>query len=119
MTYFNISDEKITEIIMRSINLFNDLEMNPYYTLEDIEVICSHDEARIMKHFTSDFSICADDKVLTPAWVYSHTLDDYKKAGLSAELIQEKTDLFVDKIPFTQEAKAALENKVNEYMELS
>ena len=91
-------------------------EPNPYlYTEDDKSALLTRDEEMILKQFANPYAIIIKDKVYTPAWLYNHTPDDYRKAGITPEMLEEKLDLYAE-ILFTDEADRAFSAKLTEFM---
>ena len=112
------------EVVMESIEKYNAIMKELYnpavyeysrYTEEDIAAIITRDIAIVVNHFVHEHSIAIDDKAFTPAWVYYHTLDDYKLVGITPNMIQERLHLYAE-FPFADEATLAFEAKLSEFL---
>jgi hypothetical protein len=119
---FNIPVNKLREV-MNDIQ-FKGMELeaedgrdrsSSYFTDEEIDIILSLDEARILEHFISDYAIFHEGRGFTPAWIYWHSAEDYKTVGITAEMLEEKLDLYSE-FSFTLEATLAFEEKLSEFM---
>jgi len=112
---FDIPVDELKEFMDKQQRL--GMESNSYfYTNEEINIICSLDEARIAEYFVSDYSIVIGDMIYPPAWVYFNSFGDYEAAGITPEMIEEKLDLYAE-FSFTAEAAEAFEAKLSEFME--
>ena len=71
---------------------------NLIFSDEEINALISGDEAEIIRLFISDHSIWIKDKnyVISPWWLYYHTIEDYKAVGVTPEMIAEKLPLYED-----------------------
>ena len=119
MTYFNISNEEVTEFIYNQNKVSESVsDLESKFTDDEIKVICTRDEKRIMVQFASEFSVINNGTVYSPQWIYTHSIDDYKKERIPSELILEKA-LMYDKIPFTSDAREALDAKINAYSKMA
>ena len=115
--HFNIPDETVRNIIVKQREFLISQKIGSEYYLTDkeIDLLLSKDDKAVAKYFVSENAIEKDGKIYSPKWIYTHSIKDYKNEGLSAELINEKVNKFVDKIQFTAEAKKALKDKVKAY----
>ena len=114
--HFDIPDETARNIFVkqREFYLSEGLDVE-YLTDEEIELLLSKDDKAVADYFVVPNAIAKDGKIYSPKWIYTHSIKDYVKEGLSPELIKEKADKFINDIPFTDEAKNALNEKVNTY----
>ena len=60
----------------------------PKFTDEEIDVIYSNDKALIADHFMNPNCIRVGDEIYTPKWLATHSLDQVKAAGITAEAIE-------------------------------
>jgi hypothetical protein len=86
-----------------------------YFTDEEIDIILSLDEARILEHFASEYVLLHDGRGFTPAWIYWHSTEDYKTVGITPEMLEERLELYSE-FNFTLEATLAFEEKLSEFM---
>ncbi|KAB3534796.1 hypothetical protein F8154_08010 [Alkaliphilus pronyensis] len=59
------------------------------YTKEQIEAIYSNDQKLINKAFVNEFALLVNDKIYTSRWLATHTMEDYKKEGITEDLLKE------------------------------
>jgi hypothetical protein len=85
------------------------------FTDTEIEALLSRDAATVLEHFANDYAIVIEDRAYTPFWLYFHTPEDYEKAGITAEMLEQKLDLFGD-FNLTAEAARAFEAKLSEFI---
>jgi len=115
---FNLDENTIREYLKWQNEWF--IEMNqPEYTLfteEDLNIIFTLDDAKANEYFASDYSVVYGGKVYSPEWIYNHSIEDYQAENIPVELIQAKREMY-DKIPFTDEARKALDEKLTSYSE--
>ena len=83
-----------------------------YYTDEEIEILCSFDEARLLAHFASKFAIVIGDRAYPPAWLYYHSPEDYIKVGITPEMIEAKREMY-DKLLLRREVLDAFNAKLD------
>lgn len=110
VTHFNITREEAENAL--SVYLTTDDEQIKI-TKEELDVIFSGDIGAITKEFASEYSIVSGEHIYSPSWVYSHTAEDYKSAGITPQDIAEKTTLYMA-MDLTDDAKAALEAKLSD-----
>ena len=84
-------------------------------TREEFDIIFSGDVALITKTFASEYSIVIGENIYSPEWVYFHSAEDYKAAGITPEMLAEKIDLYSE-ILFTDEARLAFSEKLSAYI---
>lgn len=108
ITDFNITKEE-TETALKYY-----LEDPSQLNYEDLDIIYSGDIELITKTYASEYSIVVGDKIYSPEWVYTHSAEDYKAAGITAEDILSKVDSY-SHILFTDEARLAFSEKLSAY----
>jgi hypothetical protein len=86
-----------------------------YLTDEEIDIICSLDETRLLAHFASEYAIVIGDRAYPPAWLYFNTIEEYERVGITPEMVAEKVGLY-HLFRFTDEARAAFEEKLSEFI---
>ena len=102
---FNVSDEDI-------INLYDEYDI---LSEQDLQVLLTHDEAKIAEYFATDCAIVIDDCIYTPEWVYEHRPNDYEKVGMTPEMLEEKLDKYAD-LGLSEDAQERLYEKLSEYI---
>lgn len=107
ITDFNITREEAEAALEYYLN-------DGMITYADLDVIFSDDVALITRTFASDFSIAVGDRIYSPEWLYMHSPDEYSAAGITAEDILSRVDLY-RYILFTDEARQAFSEKLSEY----
>jgi hypothetical protein len=105
------------EGVFNCINGFPDEEMlaEILFTPADIKALLTRCEATVLAHFASPYAIVIHDRVYTPAWIYRNTVEGYRAAGITPEMLAEKLPLYTE-FGFTAEATAAFENKLTAFM---
>jgi hypothetical protein len=111
---FNIPVDELKEIMEYYHDRALELGLKPLYTLEQIDIILSLDEARILEYFISDYAIFHEGMAFTPQWLYWHGTEAYEYVGITPEMIEERLQLFSE-FHFTEEAGAAFEEKLSEF----
>lgn len=108
ITDFNITKEE-TETALKYY-----LEDPSQLNYEDLDIIYSGDIELITKTYASEYSIVVGDKIYSPEWVYTHSAEDYKAVGITAEDILSRVDSY-SRILFTDEARLAFSEKLSAY----
>jgi len=117
--HFEIPDDTVRDILVKQREFYISQEIGSEYYLTDkeIDILLSKDDKAVAKYFVSENAIEKDGKIYSPKWIYTHSIEDYQNEGISAEVINEKVEKFVDDIPFTDDAKKALKEKNKAYSE--
>lgn len=63
--------------------------------------------------FANKYAIVIGDKIYSPNWLYLHTVDEWREAGITGEHLENAAALCRD-FPFTEDARAAFEAKFEE-----
>lgn len=111
MKHFGFSKDEMREFLEDY--YLGDGEFN--LTQEEIELLVSDDTVGIAEYFASDNPIRKGENLYSLMWIYSHPIEDYIAAGITPDEIAEKMPLF-DNYPLTEEAKTALNEKVEEFL---
>lgn len=111
ITDFNISREEAETALEYYLNTPDEFEHIEY---RDLDIIYSGDIELITKTYASEYSIVVGDKIYSPEWVYTHSAEDYKAAGITAEDILSRVDSY-SRILFTDEARLAFSEKLSAY----
>jgi len=117
--HFNITDEQLKSFVHKQIEAdkAGSISVVDSWSEKDLDVLLTHNESAIREHFISKYAILSNDKIYTPEWIYTHTIQAYEAEKIPPELIEEKMELYKD-IPFSAKALDALEKKLNSYLEM-
>ena len=107
ITDFNITREEAETALEYYLN-------DNLITYADLDVIFSGAVELITKTFASEFSIAVGDRIYTPEWLYTHSIEEYKAAGITAEDILSRVDSY-RYILFTDEARQAFSEKLSAF----
>lgn len=107
ITEFNITREEAETALEYYLN-------DNYITYEHLDIIFSGDVELITKTFASDLSIAVGDRIYTPEWLYTHSIEEYRAAGITADDILSRVDSY-RYILFTDEARQAFSEKLSAY----
>lgn len=111
---FNIPEEEVRTALW--VYMQEDyLPENLAITDEDLTVLFSDDEASVVQHFASDYSIVIGEYVYSPRWMYLHTAEDYQEEGITPEMILEKIEYYSG-IPLSVNARNAFADKLSEFV---
>ncbi len=108
---FNIPKEKLLEAISTQYYI-----EGATLTTEDVDIIYSNDMELINQTYISDYALYYNGGIYTPEWIYTNSLEKYEEEGIPAELVDEAMQKFKS-FPFTEEALAAMDKKVDTYRE--
>ncbi|MBO6302553.1 MAG: hypothetical protein J6N15_08970, partial [Ruminiclostridium sp.] len=77
---FGITKEQLTE----AAKLMRDDKYTKEFALmdEDIDIIYSGDKKKIIEHFRAEYAVLGSDRAYSPMWLYEHTAEAYKAAGI-------------------------------------
>jgi hypothetical protein len=109
------SNEITADIAMRLYGIEVDEDDHRLYTKEDKSVLLTQDEATILAHFASPYAIVIGDKVYTPAWLYTHTVEGWHAVGITPQMFVDMLPLYAE-LSFTNGAITAFESKLSEFM---
>ena len=111
ITEFNITREEAETALEYYLNTPEEFE---HITYEHLDIIFSGNVELITKTFASEYSIVIGDRIYTPEWLYTHSIEEYKAAGITAEDILSRVKLY-SSIFFTDEARQAFSEKLSAY----
>ncbi len=83
-------------------------------TQEQLDIIFSEDVEKITRTFASKYSVVVGECIYCPNWIYTHSIEEYTNAGITAEAITAKIKLYSD-FNYTNEARTAFSNKLSDY----
>lgn len=95
ITSFNITKEEAGEALKYELES-DDPQIR--ITEEEFDTLFCGDLEKITKTFASEYSIVLGKNIYSPHWIYSHSVSDYEAAGLTPEMIEEKTEKYSDLI---------------------
>lgn len=108
ITHFNISKEEAEPVYSAN---FGD---NGWLTEEQFELLFSGDIAKINKGFANEYAIVKGEHAYSPNWLYTHSHEDYRAAGISPDDIKEKMGLY-DELGLTPQAEKEFISKLTTY----
>ena len=111
ITHFNITREE-TETAL-SAYLDSDDESIRIRSF-DLDFIFDEDVGRVSRWLSNIYAIVVDENAYCPNWVYTHTAEDYQKAGITVDMIIAQAPLYAF-FDLTDEARAAFEKKLSDY----
>ena len=84
------------------------------FSEEETDALKTGDTSGIIELFMSEYSIAVGENVFSPSWLYYHTAEDYKAAGIKPEMILRKM-YFYNKLWLTDDALKAFCRKLYAY----
>ena len=123
---YSIDHDKVVEILNKRRENFEKSQekygasnkgANLIYTDEEIEAIASGNVEKCFNLFTYNTAILKNDLIYTPAYIYNNTMDKLEEAGITAEEIAARTEIY-GSFSLTDEQMTALQNKMLKYVAL-
>ncbi|MBS6472421.1 MAG: hypothetical protein KH377_10755 [[Eubacterium] siraeum] len=122
---YSLNHDKVAEILKDLQKYYTELSAESenakyadmIYTDEEIEAIASGDVKKCFNLFTYNTSIMKNDLIYTPAYIYNNTMDKLEEAGITAEEIAARTEIY-GSFSLTDEQMTALQNKMLKYVAL-
>lgn len=122
---YSLNHDKVYEILKDLQKYYTELSSESenakyadmIYTYEEIEAIASGDVKKCFNLFTYNTSIMKNDLIYTPAYIYNNTMDKLEEAGITAEEIAARTEIY-GSFSLTDEQMTALQNKMLKYVAL-
>ena len=111
ITHFDITEKKAE----RALHVYLDSDDEQIrITREEFDTIFSGDVKAITEKFASAYSIVIGENTYCPYWIYSHTAESYRKAGITADMLIEKLPLYAS-FNYADEAWEAFSKKLSDY----
>lgn len=122
---YSLDHDKVAEILKDLQKYYTELSSESenakyadmIYTDEEIEAIASGDVEKCFNLFTYNTAILKNDLIYTPAYIYNNTMDKLEEAGITAEEIAARTEIY-GSFSLTDEQMTALQNKMLKYVAL-
>lgn len=122
---YSLNHDKVYEILKDLQKYYTELSAESenakyadmIYTDEEIEAIASGDVKKCFNLFTYNTSIMKNDLIYTPAYIYNNTMVKLEEAGITAEEIAARTEIY-GSFSLTDEQMTALQNKMLKYVAL-
>lgn len=122
---YSLNHDKVAEILKDLQKYYTELSSESenakyadmIYTDEEIEAIASGDVEKCFNLFTYNTAILKNDLIYTPAYIYNNTMDKLEEAGITAEEIAARTEIY-GSFSLTDEQMTALQNKMLKYVAL-
>jgi predicted DNA binding protein len=97
---YNIPDEIVIRAIEENNTYYKDVIGGDMYDMlylstEDISALLTRCEATVLQHFASPAAIVVGDRIYNPAWIYSNTVEGYRAAGITQEMLVEKLPFWI------------------------
>ena len=109
---FDISNEDVLSAL--SVYLKSD-DPSIAMSEEDVNIILSKDEATIIERFATEYSIVIGENIYSPQWIYENSIEAYKNAGVTPDMIKDKLSLY-GTISFTYDAAKAFQSKLSDFI---
>lgn len=91
---FAPDEESVCRLIQENIPAYDkpystESKMIPYVSAKDVV-----DDIQLMTLFVHDHGVTVGDITYSPAWIYEHTAEDYKSAGITPQDLRELIDYY-------------------------
>lgn len=122
---YSLDHDKVAEILKDLQKYYTELSSESenaeyadmIYTDEEIEAIASGNVEKCFNLFTYNTAILKNDLIYTPAYIYNNTMNKLEEAGITAEEIAARTEIY-SSFSLTDEQMIALQNKMLKYVAL-
>lgn len=122
---YSLDHDKVAEILKDLQKYYTELSSESenaeyadmIYTDEEIEAIASGNVEKCFNLFTYNTAILKNDLIYTPAYIYNNTMNKLEEAGITAEEIAARTEIY-GSFSLTDEQMTALQNKMLKYVAL-
>lgn len=84
------------------------------FTEEELAALKTGGDETIVKLLASDYSIVVGENVFSPMWLYYHTVDDYKTAGIAPNTMCSLLEKY-SKIDLTEETSNTIHSPLERY----
>lgn len=111
--HFDISNDVVRENLVNMRNGSAD-----DFSDEEIDLITSDNDEAVAAHFAAETTITKGGNIYSLKWIYYHSPEDYSLNGITAEELEATLPMF-NQFTFTNEAKQAIEMKINSYAAVS
>ena len=111
--FYSLTDEQVRTALADRIKAWD-----PEISLreDELEAILSGNETAMLQDFANYSTIVIGAQYYTPEWMYTHSIEDYRTAGITPEMVQERScEMLLEE--FTEEARAAFAAKLRYYCE--
>lgn len=122
---YSLNHDKVYEILKDLQKYYTELSSESenakyadmIYTDEEIEAIASGEVEKSFDFIDFDVPIRKGDLIYTPAYIYNNSMDKLEEAGITAEEIAARTEIY-GSFSLTDEQMTALQNKMLKYVAL-
>lgn len=110
----SVPKDKAEEALSELMEFWNETEINPNFTPEGITAIIQGDKEKVIELYKHKSAIYINGKLISPQWLYEKPLSEWRKAGITGDMI---SDVYADimTLPFSVEGAAAFKSKVEYY----
>lgn len=109
--HFNITTEEAEAALDAYMNSDDESVSTRYI---DIWSLISSEYSHTTLFFSNIFAIVIGENTYSPNWLYTHTAEGYRKAGITAEMVIAQAPLYTY-LNLTDEARAAFKKKLSDY----
>ncbi|MBQ9382879.1 MAG: hypothetical protein IJT87_01450, partial [Ruminiclostridium sp.] len=110
-----LTNDELTEMIERRNKYYSEFDSEGLkqniYSDEDLYMLTSGSDEKIAAYFASEYSVVVGENVFSPRWLYYHTAEDYKAAGIKPNAMNSLLEKYVE-LGLTEEAWRAFRKKL-------
>lgn len=110
----SVPKDKAEELLLQQMDFWNEMNINPNFTPEGISALINGDKEKVIELYKHKSAIYINGKLLSPQWLYEKPLSDWRKEGITLDMIN---DVYADimTLPFSVEGATAFKSKVEYY----
>ncbi len=110
----SIPKDKAEEVLLKLMNFWDEMEINPNFTPEGITAIIEGDKEKVIELYKHESAIYTNGKLLCPQWLYEKPLSEWRKEGITLDMING-VYAEIMMLPFSVEGATAFKSKVEYY----
>lgn len=110
----SVPKDKAEEALLELMEFWDETEINPNFTSEGITAIIQGDKEKVIELYKHKSAIYINGKLISPRWLYEKPLSEWRKAGITCDMINGVYAEIMT-LPFSAEGAAAFKSKVEYY----
>ncbi len=114
LRYCNPDKDVVKAKLIWTMEFWASLDNEINYTKEGIDALVNGDKETVIRLYKNDSAIYYNGKLYSPEWLYCKPVSEWKKEGITAEMVMEVYHSIM-KQPFTEEGAEAFSAKVAYY----
>ena len=110
----SVPKDKAEEILLNLMEFWGETGTEPNFTAEGITAIIQGDKEKVIELYKHKSAIYINGKLISPQWLYEKPLSDWRKEGITCDMISS-VYAEIMMLPFTVEGATAFKSKVEYY----